>query len=260
MPLKVSAGPNYNELTSLRVNNETPTTIESEHATVKVVVRIRNYHDVECEQPTNSPYFDVKDHHATQLSIQFGVKLNESVDGDALLFGNDFAKPIRDMLPYGFSVAFNAFKWIDPSVDGDVYADQPYLYGRALSSINTIEKNSSVEAKDDWWYGGANCNYTLVENMCDAEDKDEKSCKTAVERSKYFVSKDNRDKVELDPDHIYTFDFCTPYLTMGDRFSIQLPGFKYDVGKYCGSQPLRYVLKNSTSEVVYLVVQFEVEP
>jgi hypothetical protein len=28
--------------------------------------------------------------------------------------------------------------WIDPGLDGDVYGDEPYLYGALLSSINVL--------------------------------------------------------------------------------------------------------------------------
>lgn len=250
MPLYVSVGANYDELERIIVNHEEPVEIESPHAKIQVVVRIRNYHDPQTHEVTNSPYFEQEAHASTQLSIQIGLQLKETVDGDSLLFGNDFDQPIRNMLPYGFSVAFAAFKWIDPSVDGDVYADSPYLYGKFLTSFNVIQRDG-VDEQQHQWKGGPDTGFHLEETISPQHPN-------SYERSKYFLSKEHREIVELTPDYIYTADFCTAHLTMGDQFSIQLPGFKYDVGKYCGSQPLRYVLKNKDGQV-YLVVQFDAQ-
>ncbi len=60
-----------------------------------------------------------------------------AIRGDELVFGNDFDVPIRDRLPPGFGKAFKLVRWvIDPGLEGDPYADKPYLYGPALSSVN----------------------------------------------------------------------------------------------------------------------------
>ena len=46
---------------------------------------------------------------------------------------------MRDRLPPGFNAALRLVKWaIDPGLDGDVYADRPFLYGPLLSSINML--------------------------------------------------------------------------------------------------------------------------
>ncbi len=60
-----------------------------------------------------------------------------------LQFGNDFDHPIRDRLPPGFGTAMNIVRWwIDPGLEGDAYADMPYLYGPALSSFNAVHVGS----------------------------------------------------------------------------------------------------------------------
>ena len=38
---------------------------------------------------------------------------------------------------------------IDPGLDGDVYADEPYLYGPAASSINTIHIGPKQEGNEE---------------------------------------------------------------------------------------------------------------
>ncbi|KAK3388453.1 hypothetical protein B0T20DRAFT_425473 [Sordaria brevicollis] len=65
-----------------------------------------------------------------------GVK---GIPASDLQFGNDFDHPIRNYLPPGVNTAMNILKWwIDPGLEGDAYADEPFLYGPALSSFNAV--------------------------------------------------------------------------------------------------------------------------
>ncbi|ANB11007.1 hypothetical protein AWJ20_3801 [Sugiyamaella lignohabitans] len=200
--------------------------------------------------PADSPYFEQENHKQDQLSIQFSIRFADPVAGDNLLFGNDFDEPIRDILPYGFSLGYKMFQWyIDPSVEGDPMADKPYLYGRALTSINAIHENDSPDIK---WDGYVNGDKFL--NPGSAPEKVKQM--SSSERMTYFRDKSHRQSFDFVANNLYTFDFFTPYLTLGDSFGVQLPGFKFDVGKYCGGQPLRYVLKNLLDDSIYLVVVF----
>lgn len=66
--------------------------------------------------------------------------MKKDIPGDKLVFGNDFDHPIRDRLPWGFNTAFNWVKgWVDATMEGDVYADEPYLYSPILSSMNILQ-------------------------------------------------------------------------------------------------------------------------
>lgn len=68
------------------------------------------------------------------------------VDGNDLIFGNDFDRPIRDRLPPGVNVAIRMVKWtVDPGMEGDVYADKPYLFSPALESWNHLRIGNLVK-------------------------------------------------------------------------------------------------------------------
>lgn len=161
--LRVTAGPSYNlaDHTEVLVNSPTPVKISTKHMDVELNVRIQNYHGLPRNSPTTSPYFDQEPHsrNKDQYSIAFQftpkapqpaqapVKADvdtddrepEGISGLDLQFGNDFDHPIRSRLPPGFSYAMKIVKWwIDPGLDGDPYADSPYLFGPALSSFNHI--------------------------------------------------------------------------------------------------------------------------
>lgn len=178
----------------------------------KVAVRIANYNG---KNQTDKYFDEGNGHQSDGVSIQFQITFNEDVNGDDVIWGNDFDKPIRDMLPYGTSIGLKILKWIDPTVDGDVYADEPYLYGKALGSIPSIQEGS------DWGY------IPRGQKLVDLD----------------FSQPENRKQFTFKKGHTYQFDFYTPYLSLGSDLAVKLPGFELNVEKYCRSQPLRYVLK-----------------
>lgn len=101
------------------------------------------------DSPNTSPYFSQPPHTYDQYSISFSFIPHRTISGKSLVFGNDFEHPVRDRIPPGFDAAFGIVKWaIDPGLDGDVYADKPYLYGNALSSINILSVGPKVDEKD----------------------------------------------------------------------------------------------------------------
>lgn len=162
--LRVTAGPSYDlaDHTEVPVNSPTPVKISTEHMDVELNVRIQNYHGLPRNSPATSPYFDQEPHSKNKdqysIAFQFTPKAPgpakapvnaehvdpddrepEGISASDLQFGNDFDHPIRDRLPPGFSYAMKIVKWwIDPGLDGDPYADSPYLFGPALSSFNHV--------------------------------------------------------------------------------------------------------------------------
>lgn len=167
-----------------------------------------------------------------------GVK--GGISGLDLQFGNDFDHPIRDKLPPGFSYAMNIVKWwIDPGLEGDAYADAPYLYGPALSSFNAVHVGRGEHAphKGGIWveeggdedeHGGARFREAVG------------APKTAKERMKWALRKENKAKWVFEYGRTYCVDFFNPYLDFSD-FSLRLPGFTLPIMKYWDGQPLRYV-------------------
>jgi hypothetical protein len=248
MRVEVFAGPSYDpsSLQKVGVNSEDDgiVAIDSEHCFAKVGVRIRDWHDINGTK-LSSAYFEQSQHKDDQLSIQFSVKFREPVDGNNLMWGNDFDSPIRDILPPAFSMGLRMFKWIvDPSVEGDVYSDKPYLYGRALTSINRIRQDSERHEGRVEWAGFFN-----QEKLKDTEY-------VGSERMKHYMIEDERKQFEFGTIDTWDFDFYTPYLSMGDSFAIKLPMFGFDVSRYAAGQPLRYTLKNLETGAIYLVVVF----
>jgi hypothetical protein len=170
--------------------------------------------------PNSSTYFDLAPHdkNKDQYSIAFKFSPKENINGDDLVFGNDFDHPIRDRLPMGFSSAFKFVKWaIDPGLDGDVQADQPYLYGPLGSSINTLEirGNGKIDGEPEhdaglvFTEGGDEDGMELRKEMGIPD--------TEAARKKHFLNVEKRKNWEWEAGKIYGCDFFNPYLDFNGK-------------------------------------------
>ncbi|CAI6096205.1 unnamed protein product [Clonostachys chloroleuca] len=181
------------------------------------------------------------------------------ISGLDLQFGNDFDRPIRDRLPPGFNTAMGIVRWwVDPGLDGDAYADRPYLYGPALSSFNALHVG---EGEFDPARGGI-----WVEEGGDEEARagagapaDRKA------RMKWALSEAAKESWVWEYGRTYALDFFNPYLDFAN-LALRLPGFHLPIMKYWDGQglrstpkrshTLRYVLRNRATGEVYMTVCF----
>ena len=269
--LRVTAGPSYDTATHklVAVNAPSTLTFESSHMIISLAVRIRHFTGFPESSPETSPYFSHPIHKSDQYSISFCFIPKQDIKGNDLVFGNDFERPIRDRLPPGFNQAFKIVKWwIDPGLDGDVYADKPYLYGPALSSWNYFRVGDQVidEAhigdKEGWKMPNATSFHeTVVEEGSDGTGSSVRESLTipadAAARKKFFLTESNREAFTFQAGRLYQSDFGNPYLDFND-FSMKLPGFSLNVLKYIDSKSheLRYTLKNRATDEVYAIVLF----
>ncbi|KAL8736322.1 MAG: hypothetical protein Q9181_002500 [Wetmoreana brouardii] len=212
---------------------------------------------------TAGPSYDPASHQVVAYSIGFTLVPRRTISGKSLVFGNDFEHPVRDRIPPGFNVAFRIVKWaIDPGLDGDVYADKPYLYGNALSSINVLSVGPKVG------------NTGLDSGKLDESQVGEEAIKEggyeggqelredldipgeAAARQKWFLGGHDRlERWQWEEGRLYKADFFNPYLDFNE-FALKLPGFSFKVLGYLGGEDyLRYVLKDKdTGEVLFVVV------
>lgn len=262
--LRITAGPTYDlaDHVEVPVNKATPVKIGTELMDVELNVRIQNYRGLPRNSPTTSPYFS-QEPHATnkdQYSIAFrftpkkpatpaapAEKKADDDQGDAdeeaqgisasdLQFGNDFDHPIRDRLPPGFSYAMKIVKWwIDPGLDGDPYADSPYLFGPALSSFNAVHVGpaSLDEAKGGLW----------VEEG--ASDDDGRAWRDDIDapadgkaRMKWALQEQSKQDWVWEYGRTYAVDFFNAYIDFSE-FALRLPGYAVPIMKYWDGQGLR---------------------
>ncbi|CDK28141.1 unnamed protein product [Kuraishia capsulata CBS 1993] len=243
--LKVLTAAGYTEGSGFRnvdVNSETPLEFETEWAKVQLIVRIRDFEADDSGESGNSDnldkakvsedsensncYFDV--HKTSKFSIEIRLLFLKDTPGDLLLFGNDFDTPIRDFLPYGLtSMGLKVLKWVDPSVEGDLYADRPYLYGKALGSFNRIcVAESPAEVAGNW-----------DENLSNASTDSLDIPADPVKRQYFFAAKENLEKFQFQKGKVYAFDFTNDYISLGHgKFNLALPGgFELNLASYLQS-------------------------
>ncbi|KAI1464123.1 DUF1769-domain-containing protein [Daldinia caldariorum] len=288
--IQVTAGSDYDpdRHVVVPVNTHEPVKISSDLVDIDLNVRVQNYRGLPRNSPTTSPYFSHEPHASSNdqysIAIRFSPKRPSNdtsrssspsageddsdeepingISGEDLQFGNDFDHPIRDRLPPGFNYAMNIVKWwIDPGLEGDAYADQPYLYGPALSSFNAIHIGPGEfdPEKGGLW----------VEEGGDEDGLKEREAlgvpAAAKDRMKWALKPANKSRWLFRYGKTYCLDFFNPYLDFSE-FNLRLPGFtlpimKYWDGERLRSQPkrshtLRYTLRNRATGETYLVVVF----
>ena len=167
------------------------------------------------------------------------------------MFGNDFDHPIRYRLPPGFGTALKIVQWaVDPGLECDVYADEPWLYGRFLSSIDTLslgapnETASEAEQEDAAMFveeigilvneGGVGTGLQLRE--------EQKIPAASAARKKYFLTEARRKEFVFEKGKELRADFGNGYLDFNE-FALRLPGFHLPIMSYWDGQPLRYVFR-----------------
>lgn len=241
--LKVTAGPDYdiNTHQEVPVNGKT-IRIENEHAIISLCVRIQDYTGnallftssqkvkltIQTGYPENSPktspYFDHPLHKKDLYSICFSITFKEPVNGNNLFFGNDFDHPIRDLLPPGFNAALRMVKWtLDPGLDGDVYADQPYLYSPALASWDLFRIGDKLQKSDDVPMLHDEVIEEGAYSVEAAETRRKFHIPDTVEgRRKHFQDEANRKAFEFEPGRMYVADFGNPYLAFNGESTIYL--------------------------------------
>lgn len=139
------------------------------------------------------------------------------IPGTDLVFGNDFANPIRDRLPPGFDTAFRIVRWaIDPGLDGDVKADKPYLYGPLLSSINVLRVGDKVEAGSGLESAAGEDDDAALQEGADGSGAAVRERlhipEQGAKRMKHFLNADRRGEFTFERGRVYRCDFFNPYL------------------------------------------------
>ena len=217
--LSVTAGPNYTDQEQIPINTSETTHLSSSHLTANLQVRIQNYRGLPSNSPKTSPYFSKPPHEHDLYSLNFTFTLKEVINGHDLVFGNDFDHPIRDKLPPGFQQAFNLVKWfVDPGLYGDVYAEEPYLYGPLLSSINTFRigpKDDREQEKIEEVRANAEEGASLEEGGDgDGEEvrKEKGIPADAAGRKKWFLTEQHLKDFTFEKGREYGNDFFNPYL------------------------------------------------
>lgn len=174
--------------------------------------------------PDTSSYFSDPLHKNDLYSISFSFVPKKDLPTQHLVWGNDFDHPVRDRLPPGFNTAFKIVKsFIDPGLECDAYADEPWLYGPALScwfkfrigdqqqQIEQAKNSGSSQSMDDDHY--------VVHEGADGTGSEARNGlpEDAEKRRKYFLDVSHRGKFSFERGRLYEADFHNPYLDFASK-------------------------------------------
>jgi Protein of unknown function (DUF1769) len=108
-------------------------------------------------------------------------------------------------------------KWaIDPALDGDPYADKPYLYSPGLASWNYFRVGNK-EDNDSEESIYRNVHDLVVEEGADGSGEENRREKFQIpsdpaQRRKHFLDENARQGFTFEKDRQYLVDFGNPYL------------------------------------------------
>jgi hypothetical protein len=263
--LRVTAGASYDmsQQKPVFVNTDIPTVFENEFMKSSVKVRIKGYEGLPRGSRPYSPYFEDPMHTKDQYSIEFSFVPKKDLESLDVVWGNDFDHPIRDRLPP--AVLFNAAMKIvthviDPGIEYDAYADEPWLYAPAVSTLMIMNIGNKSE---EYQYGelphppegqalreGADGDGHDVRRLHGLSENNNK-------RRKHLLNNKNRERFILEKDRLYQWDFFNPYIDF-QKFKLRLPGFSLSCLGYINDKThhLRYVFKNRKTGDLYFVVIF----
>jgi hypothetical protein len=275
--LKISAGPSVDALKTVAVNHDDqPTSIDTDLFQGRISVRIKNFTGVDpdgVDHRKDTPYFDGGYSKGMSWSMQIQGRFKVDVNGDDLIFGNEFDRPIKDHLPYGTSLALQFAKVVDPNLEHDLYADRPHAWSPYLATMprissHQVKDNTSV---DNWPAFPAAPDYiqedisSLIPEELAEKEKDTvanfKGIDKAHEyRQRFMGNRAHRQEITIKPDQIITADFVNAYINFND-LTLHIPfsgGLKFDLKKYWDGQPVRYICKDRKNDRVFFVIQFDI--
>lgn len=263
--LRVTAGPSYDfkEQKPVFVNTDTATTFENEFMRTSIKVRIRGYEGLPRGSRPYSPYFEDPMHAKDQYSIGFSFVPKKDLDSLDIVWGNDFDHPVRDRLPPAalFNTAMKIVTHIiDPGIQADAYADEPWLYAPAVSTLMILNMGDKSEEYQDGEIPHAADHQPLqegAEGNGHAYRQFHGLPENNNKRRKHLLNEKNRERFILEKDRLYQADFFNPYIDF-QKFKLKLPGFSLSVARYINDKThhLRYVFKNRKTGDLYFVVIF----
>ncbi|KAJ5709361.1 hypothetical protein N7493_010695 [Penicillium malachiteum] len=250
--LKASAATNMEDDRQDVPINGQATHLDGEMASVNVTVRIKD-HD---QSAIGHHYFQQDWTKKNKFSISFSIVFHRDVNGDDLVWGNDFDHSIAKKLPRGFDIiARAAKKMVEPTMEIDAYSDKPSIFSPALVSWSQFRIGREAPTLDQMLQGS-----TFVREGADNEGG--KKLRDMVEmpdtpegRKAFYRYQENRKRFWFFAGIQHSVDFGNSFLDVRD-LRLNLPGFDYPVYHLVDEETceLRFTLKNKVTGQAYLIV------
>ncbi|KAJ5735373.1 uncharacterized protein N7483_000498 [Penicillium malachiteum] len=256
--LKASAAANIEDaLQALPINGQA-IHLDGDWASVNVTVRIKD-HD---QSAIGHHYFQQPWTKKNKFSISFSIVFHRDVNGNDLVWGNEFDHSIAKKLPRGFDIiARSVKKMVEPTMELDAYSDKPSIFCPALVSWSQLRIGREAPTVDQMLKGS-----TFVQEGADNERALELRNKMGMPespeaRKAHYRKESNRKDFWFFAGIQHSVDFGNSYLDM-QELRLSLPGFNFPVYHLVDEETceLRFTLKNKVTGQVYLIVVLSLDP
>lgn len=125
----------------------------------------------------------------------------------------------------GFNAALRLVKWtLDPAIDGDAYADKPYLFSPALATWNQFRIGDKAEGE-----GAGHPEEYVVREGGDGEGekiREELGIPGAADaRRKHFQNEAHRQGFTFEAGRTYMADFGNQFISFSGEFGLGVAGY-----------------------------------
>ncbi|KWU43016.1 DUF1769-domain-containing protein, partial [Rhodotorula sp. JG-1b] len=249
------AGPSLDALSPVDVNR-TPIHIDGPHFEGDVAVRLKDYRGPRSEEGkfVRQPEQAFMGEGDT-WSISFQGRWKDEVNADDVLFGNVWQKPIKSYLPYGTSAALRFMRYIDPSMDCDLYADKPWALSPLFATLQYLSAREASASEGLTSKFIPDAFPEDISPLVPASDADSLRDKPSARQS-YFTKAPNRTATKFGPSDLIRGDFSHGFLNF-DTLSVSLPGgLSFSLAKYWNGEPVVFSCQKRGTGETFFVVSF----
>ncbi|CAB52619.1 Elongation factor G, mitochondrial [Schizosaccharomyces pombe] len=202
--------------------NGTPNVVKSKYFEGDVKVRLRDY-----ETPDEEYFEQSNDTCSIMIRGRF-LPTESTLTADDILFGNQFEKPLRDVLPMGSNLLMKGLQYVDPSIEFDLYCDQPWAFSPFFATMTKMQVSDALLPMEYF--------------------EDHSSRRSQMQQQVI------RQESSIDPNKYILADFCNPFFNPS-TLSISIPYTKmsFSIKNYYNGQPLRYFCKTRDGNVIFAV-------
>lgn len=221
------------------VNTLVPVSIESEIGKFELIINIKNFDGSQFHRANSlynlgdDKYLDGKDfadsrNEYLQANLSFEVNFQPKfpIKGDELIFGNEFTTSLKEYVPTSLlSSGLKIFNWfINNTVKGDIYNQNPYLYGPILNSCTYMSITDQIPFK----YSTVDSSkQKLPENLNENTDNIVKIPCLSLDRKKFFNKLSNCENFVFLDSSVYKLKFDTNLIKLQDsNYAVSLPTYK----------------------------------
>ncbi|CAE6466768.1 unnamed protein product [Rhizoctonia solani] len=267
--LKVSLGPNLDELEEISFNDGSSHVIQSRLFEGAISVHIKG--DFGGTDNSKNTYFNDESRTARTWSIGIQGRFLQEINGNDILFGNVFDRPLN--LPWGFSAVLSFAQYVDPTLEHDLYGEKPWALSPFLSTmpyLQRIELDPAVpiptglpapittERSRPALAPALESESTPAARRKPALAPALESESTPAARRKYFTDESHRKEITLTPRDLIQADFVHGHIQF-PSLTIALPGgVQFDLMYYYDERPVHFVCRKRGTEDTFFVVSFTV--